>query len=152
MSLEQMPDFHQIRRIARVFAPEFRILSNPNLEARESVLDIRKKTIEVSEYSSLADMAGSLCFQLGHLILYRDPDFALFFGQGIKDWKGTADELIEVLSGLGVRADHFASRWATDILCAYFHEEGQKTAQNIQDHVWSKDQWKEYFSRVGKSS
>lgn len=145
MSIEQHQDFHQVRRILKVVAPGFRILANEGLEENQAVCDVYNKTIEVGEKTEITQAVGALLFQIGHLLLRHHPDYSLFFGQGLSQYKEKEKELIEKLSELGVKADQSASRWANEIFQAYWPAK-DCGPQLIDRYKWSKQEWKEYFS------
>lgn len=147
MSIEQRQDFHVVRRLLKVIAPEYRLLASSELSPGDSVIDVKRRTIEVGESTDIMQAVGSLLFQIGHLILRRThPDFDIFFGHGLEQYKDREDELIDKLSGLGVQADRFASFWAKEIFKAYWPIKEDRADEIIDDYCWNRDQWKEYWA------
>lgn len=147
MSIEQQQDFHVVRRLLRVIAPDFRLLASSELSPGDSVIDVRRRTIEVGETTEIMQAVGSLLFQIGHLMLrHNHPDFDIFFGRGLEKYRGREDELIDKLSGLGVSADRFAYRWATEIFKSYWPVQENKADEIINRYCWNREQWREYWS------
>ena len=147
MSIEQQQDFHVVRRLLKVIAPDFRLLASEAVEPGDSVIDVKRRTIEVGENTEIFQAVGSLLFQMGHLMLrHNHPDFDIFFGQDLDKWIGREDDLIEKLSGLGVEADRFASRWAKTVFIAYWPIDEMKVDEIIDQYTMNRDQWKEYWS------
>lgn len=147
MSIEQQQDFHVVRRILRVIAPDFRLLASADLDPGISVIDVQRHTIEVGETTEIMQAVGSMLFQIGHLMLrHNHPDFDIFFGRDLEQYEGREDELVDKLSGLGVDADRFAYRWATEIFKAYWPIQEKKADEIVGQYCWNRDQWKEYWS------
>jgi hypothetical protein len=141
-----MNDFHVVRRIVRALAPDYRLLASHEISPGESVLDVTKKTIEVGETRESLEAIPSLLFQVGHLLLRKDPVFGLLFGDDISSWRDTEEDLIEELADLGVKADKSAVRWATSIFQSYWSLPYAQASELIGQYAWTRSEWKEYFS------
>lgn len=148
MSVEQTNDFHVVRRILRTLAPEYRILARRDLEAGSSVLDVKRRTVEVGETPDVMQAVSSLLFQIGHLRLSQDAQYDLFFGKGLSRWKGPIDVLIDRLARLGARADRLASQWASSIFQSYWAIDPKISDDTMHQHTWRYGEWKEYFSSL----
>jgi hypothetical protein len=147
MSIEQRQDFHVVRRLLKVIAPDFRLLASTALAPGDSVVDVRRRTIEVGESTEIMQAVGSLLFQIGHLILHNThPDFGIFFGRGLDQYEGKEDELVDKLSELGVEADRFASFWAKEIFKSYWPIKEEKVDEIIDDYCMDREQWKKYWA------
>lgn len=146
MSVEQMNEFHVVRRILRALAPEYRLLASNNIQPGESVLDVTQKTIEVGETQDTFQAVSSLLFQIGHLMLKSNPEFGLLFGKGIREYPGNPDELIFQLASLGTRADVAAMAWASKIFESYWPLRHERIQSLLAQHVWGHEEWQEYFS------
>lgn len=150
MSIEQFQHFHQVRRILKAVAPEYRLIADTNLEPGQTVLDVRThyKTLAIGEETEIMTAVATLLFQVGHLLLLKDPAFALLFGQNMHDWTATEIELVDHLADLGCRADLAAGKWAVHILQSYWPVKSPDAATRLIDPLlWSREEWVEYFSR-----
>jgi hypothetical protein len=135
LSLERSPQFHQVRRILKTVAPDFRILANPGLDQGFSALDLLKKTIEISESEEEAKQAiPSLLFQIGHAIWHRHNGVNV---------KLTTEELASQNASI----DQFAFDWATKALVMYFCFELDDARKRMTQLVWSHEDWVFYFSK-----
>lgn len=133
MSIERSPQFHQIRRILKTVAPDYRILANPGLKPGFSALDLRKKTIEIAEESSNKDSIPALIFQIGHAIYHKH------YGVEISDSP-------ENLARKNVEIDAFASGWTVDVLFSFFNFKLDDARNTVNGLVWSYEDWLSYFS------
>lgn len=134
MSLERSLQFHQVRRILKTVAPDYRILANPGLNQGFSAIDLSKKTIEISESEGTIETAvPSLLFQIGHAIWHRHNGFEENLS---KEDYSHQNEMI----------DQFASEWATKVLTMYFHFDSDKARKQVTQLVWSYKDWVFYFS------
>lgn len=146
MSIEQQQDFHQVRRILRAVAPDFRILATSAIKPGEYALDVQRKTIEVGEGTPIMEAVGCSLFSIGHLLLRNDESFSLFFGNGISDWKKSEGELVDELAEQGVSADQAAYLWAVSTIQAYWQLSEDDAKQRIGELRSSKEEWLKYFS------
>lgn len=134
MNLERSSQFHQVRRILKTVAPDFRILANPGLAPGFSILDLQKKTIEVPEEGdSIEETVSCLLFQVGHAVWHRY--------NGI-DADGSTDHLAKQ----NVIIDQFASDWAIRAMASLFSFRFNEAQQRITRLVWSYEDWVSYFS------
>lgn len=145
MSIEQSNDFHVVRRLCKALAPEYRLLANIELKPGESVLDVRRKTVEVAENDDLHEALATLFFQIGHIILVPEPTLGLFFGKGLGRYQGTDEMLINDLAKQGARADRIASEWAARVFPSYFHIDQEAAKKYIDALRWDETQWRDYF-------
>ncbi len=135
MSLERSSQFHQVRRILKTVAPDFRILANPELNAGFSALDLKKKTIEISESEEIVDDAvSSLLFQIGHAIWHKHNSVNL---------NQNADQL----AAENFLIDQFALDWGTKVLTMFFGFRYDKAHNCMTRLVWSEEDWVFYFSK-----
>jgi|GEM_PF-4009843 len=146
MSIEQLQDFHQIRRILRAVAPEFRTLATNNLPSGEYALDLKKKTIEIGEGTPIKEAVNLMLFSVGHVLLTSDDKYDLFHGKGIAQWTGSEQDLVENLSELGESADGIAAKWAIDTLQAYWQQTEEQAKAEIDPLRMNKREWQSYFS------
>ncbi len=146
MALEQLPQFHLAKRIAKIVAPQYRLLSTPYLQKEMYALDSKKKTIEVSEQSDISTAVSQILFSLGHVLLEGESQFDLLFGKGLSGYD--ASKAVEDLSSLGERADSIAFEWAKSAMMAYFNYSEKDASQALSSCLWSNQDWKEYFSAV----
>lgn len=135
-----------VRRILRVIAPEYRIMANSGLEAYQSALDLKKKTVEVGENTPIFDGVAILLFQIGHLILADRPEFGYFFGKNIAKWKYSEKTLVNKIIALGMMADQIAFEWASEVMAQYWPMALNETQQLVQRNIWTKDEWTQYFN------
>lgn len=146
MSIEQYQDFHQVRRLLKVIAPEFDIFATPEIPVGSVCYDLRKKSLEIGEGTEMMQAVGALLHSIGHLILRYHPDYGLFFGRGLRDWEGTDEELITLLSTLGERADQFSRGWATQVFKAYWQQHEDQADAIIDRYCMGHDEWHSYWS------
>lgn len=141
-SLEHSPKFHLARRIAKIVAPEFRVFATEQLEKNTAVLDLDRKTIEVSERSWEFEAVGGILFQLGHIRQLGDRKLSEHFGK----FK-THDEkkLIKRLIRQGLAADKAAAEWAIEILIANWSIMPERAHAVIESYIWSTDDWQSYY-------
>jgi hypothetical protein len=131
-----------VRRIAKVIAPEFRVLARSDFDRTQSCLDLKEKTIEVGESSTEFDMVGAVLFQLGHLRLLSNPEYKDHFGKFSTERETV---LLKKLSEQGSQADKIAADWAFEIFMANFNVEPERAKAIVYGHVWSEHQWNEYY-------
>jgi len=141
-SLEHSPKFHMVRRIAKVIAPDFRILARSDFHRQQSCLDLHEKTIEVSETASEFEMVGYVLFHLGHLRLMGQKKFESHFGS-IQDQDEKA--LVAKLSKQGTDADHKAYQWAIDVFMGNFNVSPERAHAIISGQIWNESEWTEYY-------
>ena len=146
MSIEQLQDFHQVRRILRAVAPEFRTLATNNLSSGEYALDVTKKTIEIGEGTPIKEAVNLMLFSVGHVLLRSNDKYELLFGKGIAQWSKSEEELIDNLSDLGESADAVAAKWAVDTLQAYWQQSEEEAKAAIDPLRMNKSEWRSYFS------
>ena len=146
MSIEQLQDFHQIRRILWVVAPEYVVLANEALHPGEIVLDVGTKHLEVGEGTDINEAVAALLFQIGHLKLRNLPECGLFFGHGVRGWVGHEVKLINRLAHIGQKVDAFAADWAKKSFRAFFPDRESGVDNLIDSYVWKKAEWRKYFS------
>lgn len=146
MSVEQTNDFHIVRRIVRMIAPDYRLFASSRVPEHACVLDIRQKTIEVGESNDVFQAISALLFQLGHLRLRNEPRYALFFGDGIREWQDSPEALVEKLARQGSKIDHAAVGWASSIFRSYWPDRPDITDTLMNLYVWNPEQWREYFN------
>jgi len=144
-SVEHSSNFHTARRIVKIVAPDFRVFATEDLSPGHSVLDLKKKTIEVPDFQNEIHTVALILFQAGHLRL-RNLDHAGFkehFGE-ILDI-GDA-RLLARLARQGAGADRFAADWAIDVLKNAFSIEESEAEALIEPQVWDESKWREYYS------
>ena len=145
MSIEQTNDFHMVRRLARIIAPEYRLFATENLPNDHCVLDVQRKKIEVKESGDTYNTIANVLFALGHVRLQNDPAYHLLFGEGIKAWQLSEEALVDKLARQGSKADKSAAAWAASVFRSYWPN--KPDYQNVFDGlVWSFAEWKAYFS------
>lgn len=147
MSIEQTNDFHVVRRIVRVLAPDYRLFASNRIPENACVLDVAQKTLEVGESQDVFQAIGALLFQLGQLRLKSNPRYRLFFGDGIREWPGTPEALVDKLAHLGVKVDRLASRWAAAAFRMYWPDREDIHDDIVQQYTWDFGQWREYFNQ-----
>jgi hypothetical protein len=145
MSIEQTNDFHVCRRLARILAPEFRLFASAKVPEHSCVIDLKRKTIEVGESQDIFAAIPALLFQLGHLRLKDQAEYALFNGQGVMEWEGSTEALIEKISRQGVKADAEAMTWAASIFRSYWPSRDDIT-ETLRSYMQTRAQWREYFT------
>ena len=144
-SVEHSSNFHTARRIVKIVAPDFRVFATEDLSPGQSVLDLKKKTIEVPDFQNENQTVALILFQSGHLRL-KDVDYAGFkehFGE-ILDI-GDA-RLLARLARQGAGADRFAADWAISVLKNAFSIEEPEAEALIEPQVWDESKWREYYS------
>jgi hypothetical protein len=146
MSIEQLGDFHLVRRVLKTVAPEYRLLASSDLEAGESVLDVDRKTVEVGEATPMLEAVAAMLFNIGHLRHRDTQKFSLLFGKGVSAWQHTEDKLINALAHAGMVVDRLSAAWAEIVFCQYWNVEPTQARTMIQRYVWSQSDWKQYFS------
>lgn len=133
MSFERSSQFHQVRRILRTVAPDFRILANPNLKVGFSAIDFKKKTIEVSESEVVVEeIITSLLFQIGQAIWHKHH---------LSSSK-TLDDFVDE----SIKTDQFAAEWAVRVLLFFFSIQIDEARKQVDRLVWSREDWVFYFS------
>lgn len=135
-SLEQNRKVHLARRLMRLFAPDFRIVALSDLPEKASVLDLSRKTIEISEECSVTEALAAILFSVGHLKARSQGLYTRHFG--LKN--ASLDDLITE----GVQADSFAARWAYTQLVEVFHVDD--ASRLLQVLVWDEATWRNYYS------
>jgi hypothetical protein len=133
LSLERSSQFHQVRRILKTVAPDFRILANPGLNAGFSALDLKKKTIEISESEEIMDDAvSSLLFQIGHAIWHKHNCINL-------------NQDANQLAAENALIDQFALDWGVKVLTTFFNFRYDQAHKSMTRLVWSQEDWVFYF-------
>lgn len=146
-SIEHSPKFHMIRRIAKVIAPDFRILARSDFERQESCLDLKEKTIEVSEKATPFEAVGIALFHLGHLRLKSQKRFSDHFGDFKSD---NAEEIVKRLSRQGAMADRYAAEWALSVFVGNFNVDQARAESIISAQIWSEEDYEDYFASQTK--
>jgi hypothetical protein len=146
VSIEQTNDFHLVRRLARIIAPDFRLFATARVPDYACVLDLKKKTIEVGESDDIFRVIPALLFQLGHLKQKDDPRYALFNGNGVSEWPGSMDALVEKMSRQGVKADFEAAKWASSVFRSYWPDREDIEADLFDRYVSKLSEWRQYFN------
>jgi len=148
MSLEQLQSVHQVRRILKAAFPEFRIIAVDSLGAGFCCLDLKKKTIEISEETPEPQAIAALLFNVGHLhVMKNHRKWRLFYGsKEIFNWKNRESKLVKKMSRLGVLTDRAACEWAIEAYLA-----GWTIADDLADSLvgrysWNYNAWLHFFS------
>ena len=142
-SIEMGVNFHKVRRLAKIIAPDFRIFATEALRAEDCVLDMTQKTIEVGEKTSEMKAVAAILFQVGHLRLRNDPKFAEHFGKiQIENEKILTKRLIKQ----GVEADKKASEWAIEALVGAWNLDRAYAQKLVESYVWCQQEWADYYS------
>lgn len=145
-SLEHNTQFHFVKRLVKIIAPEFRVFSSEALEKEQCVLDVRLKTIEIGEGTDIKTAVGAILFQTGQLRLRKDKRFREYFGS----FENVKDEaiLIQKLARQGALIDKLALEWAITIYSSNWHIVPAKTRTYIQPFIWSEKEWEIYYLKV----
>lgn len=143
-STELTTHFQYARRLARLVAPGYRVFSTDQLRRNECVLDVRRRTIEVGEGTRDFDAVGAVLFQLGHIRLSREKEFADHFGK-----LTSTDEvdLLERLCKQGTKADKKASKWALEVMLGNFAVTQERAKSIIESYIWEQEMWREYYEK-----
>lgn len=142
-SIEQGHHFHLARRFVKLIAPEFRVFATDQLETDQCVLDLKAKTIEVSEDSSELQAVAGILFQLGHIRLRERKELSEHFGH-IKDI-GEA-RLVSRLVKQGVVADKLASDWAYNVFISNWSVDEKVAKSMVSRYVWKDTDWQSYYT------
>ena len=146
-NIEESADFHHIRRILKNIAPQFRIITKDDLCPDEFVLDVQKKTIEISDLSDASlDTVTKVLFHMAHLRLKDDFKYSLFFGKGFDSWKGHEEDLIDMLAELGAEVDSKSAKWASSALQLFWGATEEQIEKLIAKYQWNKTEWFDYFT------
>lgn len=142
-SLEHNTQFHFVKRLVKIIAPEYRVFSSEALEHNHCVLDVRLKTIEIGEGTDIQTAVGAILFQAGHLRLRKDKRFKEHFGSvdSVKD----EAVLIQKLVKQGALLDRLAAEWAISIYTANWNLLPAKSRSLIQPFIWSELDWSNYY-------
>ena len=141
-SLELTGPFHTARRIAKMVAPDFRVFATSALSEGEVVLDLKSKTIEISEHTEQQKAIAAVLFQLGHIRLRSHSDLSEHFGNVLDI---NEKRLINKLVRQGLQADGLAAKWASDILCLIFDTTPEQANALVDQFVWTEEEWKSYY-------
>jgi hypothetical protein len=145
-SIEHTLTFNTARRILKFVAPDFRALATRDLDKLASVLDLRRKTVEVPE-GFAARAAGIVVFYAGLLRLRNDPGFwAVFPPWGEVEKEATDKEVLGEVVKQHAMADQMAYEWAMRQMEAYFPKMDPEGLSGLVDHRLTEEQWLEYFA------
>lgn len=142
-SLEHNNQFHFVKRLVKIIAPEYRVFSSENIEHDQCALDVKLKTIEIGEGTDIFKAVGAILFQAGHLRLRWDVRFKEHFGilENAKD----ETTLISKLSAQGALADKLALEWASTVFSSNWNITSLKAREFIHPYVWSEDEWTQFY-------
>lgn len=106
------------------------------------MLDLQKSTIEVGESGNEIRAVASVLFNIGHLKLTPDPDFAEHSG----DIGDTGEKrLVAKLVRQGVAADLQAVTWAAPILSKNWNLSLEEATELLNEFSWNNAQWEYYY-------
>lgn len=142
-SIEHSEHFQMARRIGKIIAPDFRIMSTEALESGASCIDLTAKTIEVSENTRIFEAVGAILFSLGQLKYRNDPRFGESFGR-VKDLN--EERLIETLSKQSAQLDTLAQEWSINVFSENWTLSSDRISSIISAQIKTYSEWKEYFS------
>ena len=141
-SIEQTANFHLVRRIAKVIAPDFRIFATPQIDQDECILDLKRKTIEVGENTIELRAVAAILFQLGQLKIKKLDKFSEHFGKIIDV---PEHRLIRTLAKQGEEVDQLACKWAVTLLMAHWGLEESKALSIVSPYIWTESEWITYY-------
>jgi hypothetical protein len=144
-SIEHTNSFHLARRIAKLVAPDFRVFATPDIKAKDVVLDIQRKTIEVGEGATPFDAAGAILFSAGHVLLYKDGRYPTHFGRVSEVSVSSDSALISILSRQGAAADRAAATWALGIFVSNWNVSIERATSILEAYAWDVKDWENYY-------
>jgi hypothetical protein len=143
-SIEHTLVFNTARRLLRFVAPDYRAVATELLTDNQSLLDLRKRTIEVPEGDAYK-AAGMIVFSAGLLrcMASRSTVAGRVDHLGILEDQA-AEKLIAMDHAL---ADGEAYVWASQMMRLYYPELDPVEADRLTDQRQDYDAWLAYFSQ-----